>query len=263
MRGKGGVAALLGLLAAGLAGPALGRRPVPLRDGDPGPGHRLGRPGGGGRQCGDGVRQPGRHDAARSVADAGRHPAGLRHQPLRQGQRHHRLRRQRRQRPGLHSRARRLLRLQRHPRSQVRPLAGLRLRPLRPLPEQLVRTILRPAGGDHHPRRVSGRGLSDQPLAVDRRRRADRLRQAELEDGDQRRARRRRRQHRRLQPGRRLRRHRRHPRRTGRGHPLRRHLHVPGEAGFQGEAQDQQPRAAAEGCLGRLGLDREPRSTWA
>ena len=99
---------------------------------------------------------------------------------------------------GFHSRARRLLRLQRHARSQVRPLAGLRLRPLRPLPEQLVRPLLRPAGGDHHPRRLSGGGLSDQPVAVDRRRRADHLRQAELEDRDQRRIRRRRRQHRRL-----------------------------------------------------------------
>ena len=47
---------------------------------------------------------------------------------------------------------------------------------------------------------------------------------------------------------RRLWRHRRYPHRAGRGNALRRHLHLPGQARLQGKAEDQQPRAAAQGC---------------
>src|SRR5512144_1604281 len=130
------------------------RRSVPLRDGDARSRHRVGRPGGGGRQCGDGLRQPRRHDPARSVAGARRHPAGLRRQPLRQRQRHDGFRRQRRQRARLHSRAGRLLRLQRYARSQARHLAGVELRAFGRVPKQLVGPVLRHEVGADHPRRL-------------------------------------------------------------------------------------------------------------
>ena len=66
---------------------------------------------------------------------------------------------QRRQCLRLHSGAGRLLRLQRHARSQVRHLAGVGLRTFGTVREHLVRPVLRHEVGADHPRRLSGRRL--------------------------------------------------------------------------------------------------------
>ena len=107
-------------------------------------------------------------------------------------------------------------------------LAGVRLRPLRALPEQLVRTLYAcrrrssPSALFRWRRIGSIGGYRSAP-------RTNHLRPAELEDRDQRCIRRRQCQHRRLQQRRRLWRPSRHPHRAGRGHALRRYLYVPGE----------------------------------